>query len=91
MRNRSSSPPIHVHVNDTTPVHVHVKSQRMSPARTPQVRDWLCLSHKTCHLFLLFSIILNCTYEHFEDMYLLDHIIFFLSEIRKSCETHSCS
>ncbi|XP_041815715.1 outer dense fiber protein 2 isoform X2 [Chelmon rostratus] len=36
MRNRSSSPPIHVHVNDTTPVHVHVKSQRMSPARTPQ-------------------------------------------------------
>uniref|UniRef100_A0A671Y1E4 Outer dense fiber protein 2 n=1 Tax=Sparus aurata TaxID=8175 RepID=A0A671Y1E4_SPAAU len=36
MRTRSSSPPIHVHVNDTTPVHVHVKSQRMSPARTPQ-------------------------------------------------------
>ncbi|KAM8744482.1 outer dense fiber protein 2 [Acanthopagrus schlegelii] len=36
MRTRSSSPPIHVHVNDATPVHVHVKSQRMSPARTPQ-------------------------------------------------------
>ncbi|XP_076614989.1 outer dense fiber protein 2 [Chaetodon auriga] len=36
VRNRSSSPPIHVHINDTTPVHVHVKSQRMSPARTPQ-------------------------------------------------------
>ncbi|XP_032395289.1 outer dense fiber protein 2 isoform X1 [Etheostoma spectabile] len=36
MRTRSSSPPIHVHVNDTTPVHVHVKSQRTSPARTPQ-------------------------------------------------------
>nr|XP_046231525.1 outer dense fiber protein 2 [Scatophagus argus] len=36
MRTRSSSPPIHVHINDTTPVHVHVKSQRMSPARTPQ-------------------------------------------------------
>ncbi|KAM7369429.1 hypothetical protein PAMP_013698 [Pampus punctatissimus] len=36
MRNRSSSPPIHVHVNDVTPVHVHVKSQRTSPARTPQ-------------------------------------------------------
>ncbi|XP_051268241.1 outer dense fiber protein 2 isoform X2 [Dicentrarchus labrax] len=36
MRTRSSSPPIHVHVNDATPVHVHVKSQRTSPARTPQ-------------------------------------------------------
>ncbi|XP_070845727.1 outer dense fiber protein 2 isoform X2 [Chaetodon trifascialis] len=36
VRNRSSSPPIHVHINETTPVHVHVKSQRMSPARTPQ-------------------------------------------------------
>ncbi|XP_034751405.1 outer dense fiber protein 2 isoform X2 [Etheostoma cragini] len=36
MRTRSSSPPIHVHVNDTTPVHVHVKSQKMSPAKTPQ-------------------------------------------------------
>uniref|UniRef100_UPI0037E77C58 outer dense fiber protein 2 n=1 Tax=Semicossyphus pulcher TaxID=241346 RepID=UPI0037E77C58 len=36
MRIRSSSPPIHVHVNDATPVHVHVKSQRTSPARTPQ-------------------------------------------------------
>ncbi|XP_040915573.1 outer dense fiber protein 2 isoform X2 [Toxotes jaculatrix] len=36
MRTRSSSPPIHVHVNDTTPVHVHVKSHRTSPARTPQ-------------------------------------------------------
>ncbi|XP_071390784.1 outer dense fiber protein 2-like [Centroberyx affinis] len=36
MRTRSSSPPLHVHVNDTTPVHVHVKSQRTSPVRTPQ-------------------------------------------------------
>ncbi|XP_042251833.1 outer dense fiber protein 2 [Thunnus maccoyii] len=36
MRTRSSSPPIHVHVNDDTPVHVHVKSQRTSPARTPK-------------------------------------------------------
>ncbi|XP_070706338.1 outer dense fiber protein 2 [Pempheris klunzingeri] len=36
MRTRSSSPPIHVHVNDATPVHVHVKSQRTSPARRPQ-------------------------------------------------------
>lgn len=43
MRTRSSSPPIHVHVNDATPVHVHVKSQRMSPARTPQVEGFLYL------------------------------------------------
>ncbi|TMS08010.1 outer dense fiber protein 2 isoform X1 [Larimichthys crocea] len=35
-RTRSTSPPIHVHVNDTTPVHVHVKSHRMSSDRTPQ-------------------------------------------------------
>ncbi|KAM4635773.1 outer dense fiber protein 2 [Polymixia lowei] len=38
MKTRSSSPPLHVHVNDTTPVHVHVKSQRTSPVRTPQVK-----------------------------------------------------
>ncbi|XP_053195324.1 outer dense fiber protein 2 [Scomber japonicus] len=36
MRTRSSSPPIHVHVNDDTAVHVHVKSQRKSPSRSPQ-------------------------------------------------------
>ncbi|XP_047425692.1 outer dense fiber protein 2 [Mugil cephalus] len=36
MRTRSSSPPIHVHINDATPVHVHVKSQRKSPAFSPQ-------------------------------------------------------
>ncbi|XP_044028974.1 outer dense fiber protein 2 isoform X3 [Siniperca chuatsi] len=36
MRTRSSSPPIHVHINDTTPVYVHVKSQGTSPVRTPQ-------------------------------------------------------
>ncbi|XP_068561838.1 outer dense fiber protein 2 isoform X2 [Cebidichthys violaceus] len=39
MRTRSSSPPIHVHVDDATPVHVHVKSQRTSPARTPQGKN----------------------------------------------------
>uniref|UniRef100_A0A3B4YKG5 Outer dense fiber protein 2 n=1 Tax=Seriola lalandi dorsalis TaxID=1841481 RepID=A0A3B4YKG5_SERLL len=33
MRTRSSSPPIHVHINDSTPVHVHVKSHRTSPLR----------------------------------------------------------
>ncbi|XP_047227770.1 outer dense fiber protein 2 isoform X3 [Girardinichthys multiradiatus] len=36
MRNRSGSPPVHVHVSDATPVHVHIKSQRTSPGRTPQ-------------------------------------------------------
>ncbi|KAK1884253.1 Outer dense fiber protein 2 [Dissostichus eleginoides] len=35
MRTRSSSPPIHLHISDSTPVHVHVKSQR-SPASQPQ-------------------------------------------------------
>ncbi|XP_038821297.1 outer dense fiber protein 2-like isoform X2 [Salvelinus namaycush] len=35
MRTRSISPPLHVHVNETTPVHVHVKKSR-SPSRTPQ-------------------------------------------------------
>ncbi|XP_071377274.1 outer dense fiber protein 2-like [Centroberyx affinis] len=40
MRTRSSSPPLHVHVNDTTPVHVHVKSQRTSPVRTPQHKSY---------------------------------------------------
>ncbi|XP_041753528.1 outer dense fiber protein 2 isoform X3 [Coregonus clupeaformis] len=37
MSTRSISPPLHVHVNETTPVHVHVKKSR-SPARTPQGR-----------------------------------------------------
>ncbi|CAL8276612.1 unnamed protein product [Merluccius merluccius] len=37
MRTCSSSPPLHVHINESTPVHVHVKSsQRPSPIRSPQ-------------------------------------------------------
>ncbi|CAL8386857.1 unnamed protein product [Boreogadus saida] len=37
MRTFSSSPPVHVHINESTPVHVHVKStQRPSPIRSPQ-------------------------------------------------------
>ncbi|XP_062269460.1 outer dense fiber protein 2 [Platichthys flesus] len=35
-RNRSSSPPIHVHVNEDTPVHVHVKGHRTHAAKPPQ-------------------------------------------------------
>ncbi|XP_029940683.1 outer dense fiber protein 2 isoform X2 [Salarias fasciatus] len=39
MRTRSTSPPIHVHVDESTPVHVHVKSfKRTIPVRTPQGR-----------------------------------------------------
>ncbi|KAL0965143.1 hypothetical protein UPYG_G00277360, partial [Umbra pygmaea] len=35
MRTRSTSPPLHVHVNESTPVHVHLKKSR-SPGRTTQ-------------------------------------------------------
>uniref|UniRef100_A0A672M7K9 Outer dense fiber protein 2 n=1 Tax=Sinocyclocheilus grahami TaxID=75366 RepID=A0A672M7K9_SINGR len=36
-RTSSSSPPLHVHVNETTPVHVHVKkSTKCSPTKTAQ-------------------------------------------------------
>ncbi|KAK5852444.1 hypothetical protein PBY51_023913 [Eleginops maclovinus] len=35
MRTGSSSPPIHLHISESTPLHVHVKSQR-SPAGQPQ-------------------------------------------------------
>ncbi|XP_026052291.1 outer dense fiber protein 2 [Carassius auratus] len=39
MRTSSSSPPLHVHVNETTPVHVHVKkSTKCSPTKTAQVK-----------------------------------------------------
>ncbi|XP_070408912.1 outer dense fiber protein 2 isoform X1 [Nothobranchius furzeri] len=36
MRHQSGSPPLHVHISDTTPVHVHLKSQR-ARARTDRV------------------------------------------------------
>ncbi|XP_060928890.1 outer dense fiber protein 2 [Limanda limanda] len=35
-RNRSSSPPVHVHVHEDTPVHVHVKGHRSHAAKPPQ-------------------------------------------------------
>uniref|UniRef100_A0A8B9RIU5 Outer dense fiber protein 2 n=1 Tax=Astyanax mexicanus TaxID=7994 RepID=A0A8B9RIU5_ASTMX len=36
----SSSPPLHVHVNDSTPVHVHVKKgTKSSPTKTAQVKS----------------------------------------------------
>ncbi|RXM95783.1 Prostaglandin E synthase 2 [Acipenser ruthenus] len=38
MKTRASSPPLHVHVDESTPVHVHVKkSQRTSPSKAAQV------------------------------------------------------
>ncbi|XP_054030245.1 outer dense fiber protein 2 isoform X3 [Dryobates pubescens] len=37
MKNRSSSPPLHVHVDENTPVHVHIKKgQKISPAKCQQ-------------------------------------------------------
>ncbi|KAK1788395.1 hypothetical protein P4O66_016824, partial [Electrophorus voltai] len=39
MRASSSSPPVHVHVNDSTPVHVHVKKgMKNSPTKTAQAK-----------------------------------------------------
>uniref|UniRef100_A0A8B9C1H5 Outer dense fiber protein 2 n=1 Tax=Anser brachyrhynchus TaxID=132585 RepID=A0A8B9C1H5_9AVES len=37
MKNRSSSPPLHVHVDENTPVHVHIKKgQKNTPAKCQQ-------------------------------------------------------
>uniref|UniRef100_A0A8C4U0H2 Outer dense fiber protein 2 n=1 Tax=Falco tinnunculus TaxID=100819 RepID=A0A8C4U0H2_FALTI len=36
MKNRSSSPPLHVHVDENTPVHVHIKKGLPSPSPQPQ-------------------------------------------------------
>ncbi|XP_021270001.1 outer dense fiber protein 2 isoform X2 [Numida meleagris] len=37
MKNRSSSPPLHVHVDENTPVHVHIKKgQKTTPAKCQQ-------------------------------------------------------
>ncbi|XP_077104773.1 outer dense fiber protein 2 isoform X5 [Siphateles boraxobius] len=45
-RTSSSSPPLHVHVNETTPVHVHVKkSTKCSPTKTAQVKTKSGLHH----------------------------------------------
>ncbi|KAK1155892.1 outer dense fiber protein 2-like isoform X1 [Acipenser oxyrinchus oxyrinchus] len=39
MKTRASSPPLHVHVDESTPVHVHVKkSQRTSPSKAAQLK-----------------------------------------------------
>ncbi|XP_058842818.1 outer dense fiber protein 2-like isoform X3 [Acipenser ruthenus] len=39
MKTRASSPPLHVHVDESTPVHVHVKkSQRTSPSKAAQMK-----------------------------------------------------
>lgn len=47
MKNRTITPPLHVHVDENTPVHVHIKKgQKAPPPAKPQVRvcslaDWL--------------------------------------------------
>nr|XP_015222741.1 PREDICTED: outer dense fiber protein 2 isoform X2 [Lepisosteus oculatus]XP_015222742.1 PREDICTED: outer dense fiber protein 2 isoform X2 [Lepisosteus oculatus]XP_015222743.1 PREDICTED: outer dense fiber protein 2 isoform X2 [Lepisosteus oculatus] len=39
MKTRSSSPPLHVHVDDSTPVHVHVrKCPKTSPSKAAQLK-----------------------------------------------------
>ncbi|XP_055775386.1 outer dense fiber protein 2-like isoform X2 [Salvelinus fontinalis] len=38
MKTRDSSPPLHVHVPETTPVHVHLKSQKSCTTTTPQMK-----------------------------------------------------
>ncbi|KAF5903697.1 outer dense fiber protein 2 isoform X1, partial [Clarias magur] len=44
MRTTSSSPPLHVHVNESTPVHVHVKkTMKNSPNKPAQVKAKSCL------------------------------------------------
>ncbi|KAF4077516.1 hypothetical protein AMELA_G00209030 [Ameiurus melas] len=44
MRTSSSSPPLHVHVNESTPVHVHVKKgMKNSPIKPAQVKAKGCL------------------------------------------------
>ena len=53
MRTFSSSPPLHVHINESTPVHVHVKSiQRPSPLRSSQVRAWKHLLSQSLCLYM---------------------------------------
>ncbi|XP_053734452.1 outer dense fiber protein 2 isoform X1 [Synchiropus splendidus] len=39
MKNTLISPPIHVHVSDSTPVHVHVRKQRSSTPTKRQVKE----------------------------------------------------
>lgn len=43
MKNRSSSPPLHVHVDENTPVHVHIKKgQKTTPAKCQVgARSWV--------------------------------------------------
>ncbi|KAE8583032.1 hypothetical protein XENTR_v10020413 [Xenopus tropicalis] len=37
MKNRSPSPPLHVHVDESTPVHVHIKKASRPPAKTQHI------------------------------------------------------
>lgn len=43
MKNRCSSPPLHVHVDENTPVHVHIKKGQKTTPTKCQVRVCTCL------------------------------------------------
>uniref|UniRef100_A0A672UUI0 Outer dense fiber protein 2 n=1 Tax=Strigops habroptila TaxID=2489341 RepID=A0A672UUI0_STRHB len=43
MKNRSSSPPLHVHVDENTPVHVHIKKGQKT---TPSTSSTIQMNHK---------------------------------------------
>lgn len=59
MRTSTSSPPLHVHVNDSTPVHVHVKKgMKNIPIKPVQVRSLLVCrynSNVSQHQYLVLS------------------------------------
>lgn len=40
MKDRSSTPPLHVHVDENTPVHVHIKKLPKPSAASSQVGAW---------------------------------------------------
>lgn len=42
MKDRSSTPPLHVHVDENTPVHVHIKKLPKPSAANSQVGAWKC-------------------------------------------------
>uniref|UniRef100_A0A8D0HD48 Outer dense fiber protein 2 n=1 Tax=Sphenodon punctatus TaxID=8508 RepID=A0A8D0HD48_SPHPU len=39
MKNRSTTPPLHVHVDENTPVHVHIKKGQKTPPAKPQQKQ----------------------------------------------------
>lgn len=68
MRTSSSSPPLHVHVNESTPVHVHVKKgMKNSPIKPAQVSSVLvCInsSNENHHQYLVVRHIQTVSTSH---------------------------